>query len=59
MEKHSNAETNVEKARIWSEIITEINTSNYMSLIKINKFKKLVSYQSVHSETYKTCVICL
>jgi len=32
-EKHSNAVTNVEKARIESEIITKINAPNYMSLI--------------------------
>ena len=36
-EKHSNAMTNVEKARIWSEITTKINASNYMSVINKKK----------------------
>jgi hypothetical protein len=40
--KHSNAVTNVEKARIGSEIIPKINASNYMSrsLLNKTKFKK-------------------
>jgi len=32
-EKHSNVVTNVDKARIGSEIFTKIKASNYMSLI--------------------------